>query len=207
MNYMHHQVRDEYLQPQMYSSCPPMSASMVAERKSRKRKQERKPRERTVYSDTQLSKLVNYYQENPRPSTQVKDKIAEELEIPKKKVSVWFQNRRCKDKKKMERDERMELAKQQDEESRVLQETVLQSEYPCMSPLNYMCKPMQLKPSVIQGPMDHTQVRAQRRQTPLNQNQITCIQHSITSGRGLHMYVFKLHLLCDSPHTCKTSQF
>ena len=76
-------------------------------------------------------------------------------------MSVWFQNRRCKDKKKLERDERMELAKQQDEEqSRVLHEQVMHSEYPCMSPnFNYMCKPaLQLKQSVIQGPVDLPQV-------------------------------------------------
>ena len=161
MNYMHQPLRDEYQQQQMYGTCPPMPVNMVSERKSRKRKMERKPRERTVYSDTQLNKLINFYQENPRPSTQLKEKIAEELGISKKKVSVWFQNRRCKDKKKLERDERMELAKQQDEEqSRVLHEQVMHSEYPCMSPnFNYMCKPaLQLKQSVIQGPVDLPQV-------------------------------------------------
>lgn len=84
-------------------------------RSSRQRQREKKPRERTVYTDWQMNKLTAYYDKNPRPTTQEKEAYAEELGVPKKKVSVWFQNRRCKDKKKQEQEERLEIANQQDQ--------------------------------------------------------------------------------------------
>ena len=87
----------------------------VNSRSSRQRPREKKPRERTVYTDWQMSKLISYYEKNPRPTTQEKEAYAEELSVPKKKVSVWFQNRRCKDKKKQEIEERLEIASQQDQ--------------------------------------------------------------------------------------------
>ena len=62
-----------------------------------------------------MNKLIAYYEKNPRPTTQEKEAYAEELSVPKKKVSVWFQNRRCKDKKKQEIEERLEIAVQQDQ--------------------------------------------------------------------------------------------
>lgn len=83
--------------------------------RSRQRQREKKPRERTVYTDWQMNKLISYYEKNPRPTTQEKEAYAEELSVPKKKVSVWFQNRRCKDKKKQEIEERLEIAVQQDQ--------------------------------------------------------------------------------------------
>lgn len=83
--------------------------------RSRQRQREKKPRERTVYTDWQMNKLTSYYEKNPRPTTQEKEAYAEELNVPKKKVSVWFQNRRCKDKKKQEIEERLEIAVQQDQ--------------------------------------------------------------------------------------------
>ena len=62
-----------------------------------------------------MNKLIAYYDKNPRPTTQEKEAYAEELGVPKKKVSVWFQNRRCKDKKKQEIEERLEIAIRQDQ--------------------------------------------------------------------------------------------
>ena len=86
--------------------------------KAKKRRSEKKPRVRTVLSEQQVNTLTFYYKQDPRPTTQVKEKIAEETALPKKVISVWFQNRRCKDKKKQDQDERIELAKKQDEQKK-----------------------------------------------------------------------------------------
>ena len=72
-------------------------------------------RERTAYDDRQKSKLMSYYNKNPRPTTQEKEAYAEEIGVPKERVNIWFQNRRCMDKKKQEIEERLKIAQQQDQ--------------------------------------------------------------------------------------------
>uniref|UniRef100_A0A1I7S1Y2 LIM/homeobox protein Lhx1 n=1 Tax=Bursaphelenchus xylophilus TaxID=6326 RepID=A0A1I7S1Y2_BURXY len=67
-------------------------------RKSRKDKPIQ--RVRTVLSEKQLQILKHMYQLNQRPDTSTKEKLVAETGLSQRVIRVWFQNKRCKDKKK-----------------------------------------------------------------------------------------------------------
>ena len=49
----------------------------------------------------QLSLLKTCYSANPRPDALMKEQLVEMTGLSPRVVRVWFQNKRCKDKKKM----------------------------------------------------------------------------------------------------------
>lgn len=55
---------------------------------------------RTVLNEKQLSMLRACYQMNSRPDALVKEQLVEMTGLSARVVRVWFQNKRCKDKKK-----------------------------------------------------------------------------------------------------------
>ena len=57
-------------------------------------------RRRTVMSEAQLRALNHFYQLNKMPETDEKLAISSATGLPLRVVSIWFQNKRCKDKKK-----------------------------------------------------------------------------------------------------------
>ena len=57
-------------------------------------------RSRTVMSDSQLRTLGSFYADNPRPDALVKDQLAMLTGLNPRVIRVWFQNKRCKEKKK-----------------------------------------------------------------------------------------------------------
>merc|ERR1719266_1241620 len=57
-------------------------------------------RVRTVLTEKQLSLLKSCYQANPRPDALMKEQLVEMTGLSPRVVRVWFQNKRCKDKKK-----------------------------------------------------------------------------------------------------------
>lgn len=59
------------------------------------------PRVRTVLSEQQLSTLRAVYTSNPRPDALMKEHLVELTGLHPKVIRVWFQNKRCKDKKKL----------------------------------------------------------------------------------------------------------
>ena len=59
-------------------------------------------RVRTVLTEKQLSLLKNCYTVNPRPDALVKEQLVEMTGLSPRVIRVWFQNKRCKDKKKHE---------------------------------------------------------------------------------------------------------
>ena len=56
-------------------------------------------RARTVLSEKQLNILKTCYSANPRPDALMKEQLVEMTGLSPRVVRVWFQNKRCKDKK------------------------------------------------------------------------------------------------------------
>ena len=57
-------------------------------------------RVRTVLTEKQLGLLKSCYSANPRPDALMKEQLVEMTGLSPRVVRVWFQNKRCKDKKK-----------------------------------------------------------------------------------------------------------
>ena len=57
-------------------------------------------RVRTVLTEKQLSLLKSCYSANPRPDALMKEQLVEMTGLSPRVIRVWFQNKRCKDKKK-----------------------------------------------------------------------------------------------------------
>lgn len=67
---------------------------------STKRKADRPTRVRTVLNEKQLHTLRTCYNANPRPDAMMKEQLVEMTGLSPRVIRVWFQNKRCKDKKK-----------------------------------------------------------------------------------------------------------
>ena len=65
-----------------------------------KRKSEKTTRVRTVLNEKQLHTLRTCYNANPRPDAMMKEQLVEMTGLSPRVIRVWFQNKRCKDKKK-----------------------------------------------------------------------------------------------------------
>ena len=57
-------------------------------------------RARTVLSEKQLNILKTCYSANPRPDALMKEQLVEMTGLSSRVIRVWFQNKRCKDKKR-----------------------------------------------------------------------------------------------------------
>ncbi|KAF2347749.1 Homeobox domain, partial [Trinorchestia longiramus] len=64
-------------------------------------KSSKPPRVRTVMSDVQLRILKQHYMYDPRPDAYVKDHLKESTGLTLRVIRVWFQNKRCKEKKRL----------------------------------------------------------------------------------------------------------
>lgn len=56
-------------------------------------------RVRTVLNEKQLTMLRACYQMNSRPDALVKEQLVEMTGLSSRVIRVWYQNKRCKDKK------------------------------------------------------------------------------------------------------------
>lgn len=66
-----------------------------------RRKPDQKPtRVRTVLNEKQLHTLRTCYNANPRPDALMKEQLVEMTNLSPRVIRVWFQNKRCKDKKR-----------------------------------------------------------------------------------------------------------
>ena len=74
---------------------------------------EKGPRVRTVLSEQQLQTLRTVYATNPRPDALMKEHLVEITGLNPRVIRVWFQNKRCKDKKKAIQHEAARLQQQQ----------------------------------------------------------------------------------------------
>ena len=77
-----------------------------------KQKAEKTPRVRTVLSDKQLKILKAVYSQNPKPDSLMKEHLCEVTGLSPRVIRVWFQNKRCKDKKKILQDQAIEESAQ-----------------------------------------------------------------------------------------------
>ncbi|OTF79254.1 hypothetical protein BLA29_009394 [Euroglyphus maynei] len=57
-------------------------------------------RVRTVLNEKQLHTLRSCYNANPRPDALMKEQLVEMTGLSPRVIRVWFQNKRCKDKKR-----------------------------------------------------------------------------------------------------------
>ena len=68
---------------------------------TKKNNKDRPTRVRTVLNEKQLSTLKSCYAANPRPDSVLKEQLVDLTGLSPRVIRVWFQNKRCKDKKKM----------------------------------------------------------------------------------------------------------
>lgn len=83
--------------------CPaaePISARQPALRPHVHKQPEKTTRVRTVLNEKQLHTLRTCYAANPRPDALMKEQLVEMTGLSPRVIRVWFQNKRCKDKKR-----------------------------------------------------------------------------------------------------------
>jgi len=68
---------------------------------TKKTNKDKPTRVRTVLNEKQLSTLKRCYAANPRPDSVLKEQLVDLTGLSPRVIRVWFQNKRCKDKKKM----------------------------------------------------------------------------------------------------------
>ncbi|CAH8446403.1 unnamed protein product [Dicrocoelium dendriticum] len=67
---------------------------------SKRSKDQKTARIRTVLNEKQLHALRTCYAANPRPDALMKEQLVEMTSLSARVIRVWFQNKRCKDKKR-----------------------------------------------------------------------------------------------------------
>ena len=53
-----------------------------------------------MLTEKQLSMMKSCYEANPRPDALMKEQLVEMTGLSSRVIRVWFQNKRCKDKKR-----------------------------------------------------------------------------------------------------------
>lgn len=83
-----------------FSTAEPISARQPALRPHVHKQPEKTTRVRTVLNEKQLHTLRTCYNANPRPDALMKEQLVEMTGLSPRVIRVWFQNKRCKDKKR-----------------------------------------------------------------------------------------------------------
>jgi hypothetical protein len=91
------QINQNFTNQRMNNMLTPSSSQSHHHHHHRSGKQ---PRMRTVMNEKQLNVLRSYYMANPRPDAALKEHLVELTGLSPRVIRVWFQNKRCKDKKK-----------------------------------------------------------------------------------------------------------
>ncbi|XP_025779563.1 insulin gene enhancer protein ISL-1 [Puma concolor] len=81
-------------------TAEPISARQPALRPHVHKQPEKTTRVRTVLNEKQLHTLRTCYAANPRPDALMKEQLVEMTGLSPRVIRVWFQNKRCKDKKR-----------------------------------------------------------------------------------------------------------
>uniref|UniRef100_A0A671NE02 Insulin gene enhancer protein isl-2a-like n=1 Tax=Sinocyclocheilus anshuiensis TaxID=1608454 RepID=A0A671NE02_9TELE len=78
----------------------PVPVRQPAHRNHVHKQSEKTTRVRTVLNEKQLHTLRTCYNANPRPDALMKEQLVEMTGLSPRVIRVWFQNKRCKDKKR-----------------------------------------------------------------------------------------------------------
>ena len=91
--------RQQAVEQQPSLLLPPIRFCSSVAGKSKKGS-DKPTRVRTVLTEKQLHTLRTCYAANPRPDALMKEQLCEMTGLSPRVIRVWFQNKRCKDKKK-----------------------------------------------------------------------------------------------------------
>ncbi|XP_026072752.1 insulin gene enhancer protein isl-2b isoform X2 [Carassius auratus] len=83
----------------LHMAANPVSVRQTPHRNMHKQS-EKTTRVRTVLNEKQLHTLRTCYNANPRPDALMKEQLVEMTGLSPRVIRVWFQNKRCKDKKR-----------------------------------------------------------------------------------------------------------
>ncbi|KAM6364376.1 insulin gene enhancer protein ISL-1 [Pluvialis apricaria] len=86
--------------PHTWYAAEPISARQPPLRPHIHKQPEKTTRVRTVLNEKQLHTLRTCYAANPRPDALMKEQLVEMTGLSPRVIRVWFQNKRCKDKKR-----------------------------------------------------------------------------------------------------------
>ena len=78
----------------------PVTVRQAPHRNHVHKQSEKTTRVRTVLNEKQLHTLRTCYNANPRPDALMKEQLVEMTSLSPRVIRVWFQNKRCKDKKR-----------------------------------------------------------------------------------------------------------
>ncbi|KAG9266433.1 insulin gene enhancer protein isl-2b-like [Astyanax mexicanus] len=84
----------------LHMAADPVSVRHVHHRSHAPKPSEKTTRVRTVLNEKQLHTLRTCYNANPRPDALMKEQLVEMTGLSPRVIRVWFQNKRCKDKKR-----------------------------------------------------------------------------------------------------------
>ena len=82
------------------SFAGPTSSNSTSGGERRKKDGHKTTRVRTVLNEKQLNILRTCYNANPRPDALMKEQLTDMTGLSSRVIRVWFQNKRCKDKKR-----------------------------------------------------------------------------------------------------------
>ncbi|CAI5439301.1 unnamed protein product [Caenorhabditis angaria] len=114
----------------------------------KKKKDKQTTRVRTVLNETQLKILKECYSVNSRPDALLKERLVEMTGLNARVIRVWFQNKRCKDKK---RQQQMHETRINSEREEVLNRVRVSGVGPLM-----VSAPSQHIDNTLGGPIDIT---------------------------------------------------
>ncbi|TRY56702.1 hypothetical protein DNTS_012971, partial [Danionella cerebrum] len=84
----------------LHMAAEPVSVRQTPHRNHMHKQSEKTTRVRTVLNEKQLHTLRTCYNANPRPDALMKEQLVEMTGLSPRVIRVWFQNKRCKDKKR-----------------------------------------------------------------------------------------------------------
>ncbi|KAI7814442.1 insulin gene enhancer protein isl-2b, partial [Triplophysa rosa] len=84
----------------LHMAADPVSVRQTPHRNNMHKQPEKTTRVRTVLNEKQLHTLRTCYNANPRPDALMKEQLVEMTGLSPRVIRVWFQNKRCKDKKR-----------------------------------------------------------------------------------------------------------
>jgi len=95
------------------AGAPAPATKQGGRSRSHKGSDQKTTRIRTVLNEKQLHTLRTCYGANPRPDALMKEQLVEMTGLSPRVIRVWFQNKRCKDKKRSILMKQLQLQQQQ----------------------------------------------------------------------------------------------